>query len=119
MLDGANKTEAIHMQTVKFSHHAQKRFVERFPRIVSEADNNGFKAIRNTYYSSTVNNSIKNDTMFMTHIYENHGYNDFTITVGDGVVFIVKERVVVTVLPAESYIGQRVITGTGAGYKKH
>lgn len=107
------------MQTVKFSHHAQKRFIERFPRIVSENDDNGFRAICNTYYDSTINNSIKNDTMFMTHIYENHGYNDFTISVGGGVVFIVKDRVVVTVLPSESYIGKRVITGGGAGYKKH
>ena len=107
------------MNKVKFSNHAQKRFAERFPRIVSEYDGNKLLAICKTYYESTVNNSIKNDTMFMTHIYENHGYNDFVITVNEGVVFLIKESVVVTVLPSESYIGKRVITGGGAGYKKH
>ncbi len=107
------------MQRVKFSHHAQKRFLERFPRIVSENHGSKYQAICTTYYKSVINNSIKNDTMFMTHIYENHGYNDFTISATDDVVFIVKECVVVTVLPSESYIGRRVITGSGAGYKKH
>lgn len=107
------------MHKVKFSVHAVERFTERFPRIVSDNDGNNFRAIYNTYYASTINNSIKNDTMFMTHIYENHGYNDFTITVNDDVVFIVKEHVVVTVLPSESYIGKRVTSRAGAGYKKH
>jgi hypothetical protein len=105
------------MDKVKFSFHAKKRFAERFPRKVQEHDGNKVLAMCDAYYNSEVDNSIKNDTMFMTHVYENHGYDDFTITVNKDMVFVVKEDVVTTVLPSESYIGQRVASQSSA-FKK-
>jgi len=103
---------------VRFSEHAKTRFGERFPRKVQEHDGNRVLAMCDSYYNSTIDNSIKNDTMFMTHVYENHGYDDFAIMVNDDAIFIVKDNVVTTVLPAESYIGRRVTSHHGAGYKK-
>jgi hypothetical protein len=105
------------MDKVKFSSHAKERFAERFPRKVREHDGNKILAMCDAYYNSKVDNSIKNDTMFMTHVHENHGYDDFTITVNDDMVFIVKNDVVTTVLPAESYIGRRTVTQS-SGFKK-
>jgi len=106
------------MDKINFSEHAKQRFADRFPRKVQEHDGNRVLAMCDSYYNSVVDNSIKNDTMFMTHVYENHGYDDFTISVNEDAVFVVKEHTVVTVLPAESYIGRRVTSHHGAGYKK-
>jgi hypothetical protein len=102
---------------VRFSNHAKERFAERFPRKVQEHDGNKVLAMCDAYYNSEIDNSIKNDTMFMTHVYENHGYDDFTISVNQDMVFIVKDAVLTTVLPAESYIGQRVASHS-SGFKK-
>jgi len=103
---------------VNFSEHAKKRFAERFPRKVQEHDGNRVLAMCDSYYNSTGDNSIKNDTMFMTHVYENHGYEDFTFAVNVDAVFVIKNNTVVTVLPAESYIGKRVTSQAGARFKK-
>ncbi len=106
------------MDKVNFSDHAKKRFAERFPRKVQEHDGNRVLAMCDSYYNSVVDNSIKNDTMFMTHVYENHGYEDFTFSVNEDAVFVVKNNTVTTVLPADSYIGRRVTASPGAGFKK-
>jgi len=106
------------MDKINFSEHAKQRFADRFPRKVQEHDGNRVLAMCDSYYNSVVDNSIKNDTMFMTHVYENHGYDNFTISVNEDAVFVVKEHTVITVLPAESYIRRRVTSHHGARYKK-
>ncbi len=96
------------MNKVRFSNHAVQRFRERFQHIIAEYDGNKILALARSYYASTINNSIKNDTMFMTHLYENHGYDDIQISSNNDMVFVVKEDTLVTVLPSECYIGQRM-----------
>lgn len=105
------------MDKVKFSEHSKQRFAERFPLKVREHDGNRILAMCVAYYNSKVDNSIKNDTMFMTRIYEDHGYADFTISVNEDIVFIIKNETLITVLPCDSYIGKRAVQHS-SGYKK-
>jgi len=96
------------MEAVRFSQHAKKRFRERFNEIIELYDDNLCLALCKTYYKSKIDNSIKNDTKFITYIYEKHGYDDYTFSIFDEIIFVVKSDTMVTVLPLESYAGQRL-----------
>lgn len=105
------------MDKIRFSDHAKKRFRERFNETIEEYDNNLCLALCKTYYNSNINNSIKNDTMFMTYIYEKHGYDEYLFSIFDTIIFVVKNETLVTVLPTESYAGQRLSIGN-SGFRK-
>ncbi len=96
------------MEAVHFTQHSKDQFRERFLSRVESEENNLILALCRTYYKSSVDNGIKNDTNFMTYIYEKHGYDDYTFSIFEDVIFVVKNECLITVLPNESHVGQRL-----------
>lgn len=96
------------MGAVHFTQHAKDKFKERFPCRVEAEEKNVILALCRTYYKSAVDNGIKNDTHFMTYIYEKHGYDDYLFSIFEDVIFVVKNECLVTVLPNNSHVGKRL-----------
>ena len=78
-----------------FSNHARKRFRERFKNYVT--DNNVVLSLHNTFRQAKENKSFLNNTRFVTHVYETHGYEPFEIFIHEKILFLCKKGVLVTV----------------------
>ncbi|ADM79882.1 hypothetical protein phiAS5_ORF0039 [Aeromonas phage phiAS5] len=75
---------------VNFTRHVLTRFKERFPDMLVEGQSVA-SAISRDFYKSKLESSIKNNTRFMTFIYERHGYNPVDFYVSDRVIYLVRE----------------------------
>lgn len=80
-----------------FTHHARHRFKERLPHLVKDGD--VVKSIAEQIRAAKPDNSIKNNTRFMTRLHEEHGYNPFEFLVNDDIVFVCRNEFLVTVYP--------------------
>lgn len=80
-----------------FTNHARKRFRERLSHLVK--DQNVCKSIAEQIQTARPDNSIKNNTRFMTKLHEEHGYNPFEFLVNGDMVFVCRGEYLVTVYP--------------------
>ncbi len=83
----------------EFTNHARKRFTERFPDKVVEG--NVVMSILYAIRSATPNNSVKNDSNFVLHLHESHGWNAFEFLTTDDIVFVCRGSKLVTVFPVK------------------
>jgi len=82
-----------------FSNHARKRFKERFKKYI--VDNNVVLSMHNTFRQSKETKAFTNNTSFMTHVYETHGYDPFEIFIHEKILFLCKKGVLITVWSTE------------------
>lgn len=88
--------------TYFFTTHAIDRYSERFKeRFKSKSDL--VKQLATEFYSAKVNKSYLNNTRFLVHLGDTYGYKgDFEFRVGNGKVFVCRDKSLVTVYPQDT-----------------
>lgn len=104
------------MQKYRFTDHVVKRFKQRFGnRIENELT---FQSLYKLFYNTKQCKSLYNNTRFMTHVYETHGYDQQPeFRVFDNMLFICKQKTVLTVINTDhsGFFSNQVI---GKQYKR-
>jgi hypothetical protein len=86
-----------------FTNHVLDRFKERFQHHIRDAGNVG-NSLASLFYKSELNRSFINNTAFMLHVGEKHGYENFDVYTNDDMVFICREKRILTVYPIKNTI---------------
>lgn len=83
-----------------FTKHAQERFKTRFSHLVGPSV---VRSLSDAVRGATPDNSIHNDTRFMTEYYEKYGYDKTPIfLVTADIVFVVKDTALITMYERSS-----------------
>lgn len=107
------------MKKYRFTDHAVKRFCERFKNRIE--DGMTFRSFSKLFYSSKENKSLHNNTRFMTHVYETHGYEvQPCFRVFENMLFICKNDVVITVINTDhsGFFSNALFTKENKRYRK-
>lgn len=83
------------MKRYTFSKHAKARFRQRFSNLI--VDNDITKTIARLISRAKPDRTFVNNTEFMVHMWETHGYDPVEFLVLDQTVFVTKQDVLVTV----------------------
>ena len=84
-----------------FTQHARERFRDRFKHLMIGTD--VIHSLSTAVRGATPDNSIHNDTKFMTEYYEKYGYDKTPIfLVTADIVFVVKETALITMYERSS-----------------
>lgn len=85
------------MSKYTFTKHAKDQFKDRFPDKI--IDDNVVMSIVYELNNAKVDNTIKNNTLFMTRMYEEHGYDAVDFLTTEDAVFVCRGSSLVTVYP--------------------
>jgi len=107
------------MKKYRISDHAVKRFSERFKNRIE--DGLTFKSFSKLFYNAKQCKSLYNNTRFMTHIYETHGYDEQPeFRVFENLLFICKHKTVLTVINTDhsGFFSNQLFTKENKRYRK-
>lgn len=80
---------------IQFSKHAIARFRERCGKLIDDC---AVKALAADFYkNSSINRTIRNNTRFMTYMYEKYGYEAVEFRTSKDAVYVVRDNTLITV----------------------